>query len=97
MHNIPSSFNNISYVRIYKKDDNNNLDYVDLTYEDSKGEEIIVRAEKVDDDTYAAIVDENVSLTDIKAKAKSDSGIMYRLNPEYKIIRTSYVSIRDIN
>ena len=39
--NIPSSFNNISYVRIYKKDDNNNLDYIDLTYEDAKGDEML--------------------------------------------------------
>ena len=86
--NIPSSFNNISYVRIYKKDDNNNLDYIDLTYEDAKGDEIVVRAEKVDDDTYAAIVDENVSLTDIKAKAESNSAkVQIEPNTTYK---TSY-------
>ena len=29
---IPSEFNNIAYIRIYEKSDNNELDYIDVTY-----------------------------------------------------------------
>jgi hypothetical protein len=72
MENIPSEFDNIAYLRIYKMDDNNNLDYIDVTY-DNNGESFVTRAEAIGDNAYAVIVPEGSAEVDIKAVAESKS------------------------
>jgi hypothetical protein len=69
MENVPNEFNNIAYLRIYKKSSDNSLDYIDVTYEDSEGNTLVVRAEATGDGTYAVIVPEDSSEVDIKAVA----------------------------
>lgn len=56
---------------------------------------LLSEPKKVDDDTYAAIVDENVSLTDIKAKAELIR-LRYRLN-RIQHTRHRMMNIRNIS